>query len=148
MGEEKGKRKEKGVKDRSQCTTNVLLWAAPAQLLGPLAATRMARLWNLPKPCQLFTMWCLLNSPQGNSFSIYILFSFLVLAISKAVPGRWSVYVLCQGGCSTRHIITAFDVHTNLPSFICSLPTGYSDDISQHHKKEQRCKEMKFNGFH
>lgn len=147
----KGKRKEKGVKDRPQCATNVRVWAPPAQLLEPLAATEGGQALESARALPALLHVVPAELPTAELFlNIYIILilPYMVPAVSKAVPGRQSVYVLQQAGCSTGHIITVFDVHTNLPSFICSLPTRYRNYISQHHTKERKCTEMKFNGFH
>lgn len=150
-GKGRGRRTGKEGSKGPQCATNVLAWAPPTQLLEPLTATEDGQALEsagaLPAPhhavpAELPTAQLFLN------IYIIVILPSMAPAMSEAVPGRRSVYVLCQGGCSTRHSITAFDGHTNLPSFICSLPTRYRDDISQHHKKGPRCKEMKFSGFH
>lgn len=56
-------------------------------------------------------------------FNIYLILILQYMAparvtMFKTVLGRQSVYLIHQGGFSTRHIITVFDIHTNLSSFI------------------------------
>ena len=56
-------------------------------------------------------------------FNIYLILILQYMAparvtMFKFVLGRQSVYLMRQGGFSTRHIITVFDIHTNISSFI------------------------------
>lgn len=59
-GKGKGRRRER----RTDISVPQVCWPGHTQLSSwsHWQPQRMARLWNLPELCQLFTMWCLLNS--------------------------------------------------------------------------------------